>query len=132
MQTASQAQTVLVVDDEPLILDLLHTTLEDAGFAVVAASDDAQAFLALESNGAQDFVGLVTDVNLRCPRSGWDIAHRAREQKPGIPVIYLSGDSAHEWTVHGVPQSVMVTKPFAPAQVVVALATLINAPSSDT
>jgi hypothetical protein len=39
----------------------------------------------------------------------------------------MSGDSAHEHTVQGVPDSVMLQKPFAPAQLITAIATLLNA-----
>jgi hypothetical protein len=45
-------------------------------------------------------------------------------------VVYITGDSAHEWTVHGVPNSVLVTKPFAAAQVVTAVSQLLTAGSS--
>lgn len=50
----------------------------------------------------------------------------AREAKPDIAVVYMSGDSAHLWSAHGVPDSVMVAKPFALSQIVVALASQLN------
>ena len=106
--------------------DLLQIALEDGGFAVVTAASDDEAIEALEGDQGQNFVALVTDVNLRRPRTGWDVAKRARELNPRIPVVYVTGDSEHDWVVHGVPRSTMLPKPFAPAQVVVAVATLIN------
>jgi two-component system, cell cycle response regulator CpdR len=42
-------------------------------------------------------------------------------------VVYISGDSAHDWTSRGVPRSMLVQKPLAPAQLITAVATLINA-----
>jgi DNA-binding response OmpR family regulator len=66
---------------------------------------------------------------LRGP-SGWEIGRRARELTPTLPVIYMSGDSAHEWSAHGVPQSIMLQKPFALAQLVTAVTTLLNQASS--
>lgn len=127
----SFSQTVLVVEDEPLILDLLQTTLEDAGFRTILAVNDVEAIAALESDRARDLAGLVTDVNLRCPRNGWEIARRARELNPGLPVVFMSGDSGHDWTSQGVPHSTLVEKPFAPAQIVVALASLANKTDSE-
>ena len=124
-------QVVLVVEDEPLILELLHTTLEEAGFKTILAHDDDEAFAALESDRARNLTGLVTDVNLCRPRTGWEVAKRARELNPAIPVVYMSGDSSHDWNSQGVPHSTLVEKPFAPAQIVVALASLANKTDSD-
>lgn len=123
--------TVLVVDDEPLIQNLLQSALDDGGFGVVLASTDGEALAALEAGGASGFAGVITDVNLGCELTGWDIARRARKLCPTLPILYVTGDSEQEWAAQGVPSSVVIAKPFAPAQVVVALATLINKPRSD-
>lgn len=125
------APIVLLVDDEPLVQDLLHTALDDAGFGVVLANSDEEAFAALDAEGARNFAGVITDVNLRCPRSGWDIARHARELSPELPLLYVTGDSEREWVDRGVPCSMIIPKPFQPDQVVMALATLINKPGSD-
>lgn len=119
------ATVVLLVDDEFLILDLIQSALQDAGYAVLAADNgsDAQAILERE---VATLGGLITDVNLGSQPNGWKVAARARELNPKLPVIYVSGDSAHEWAAHGVPNSIMISKPFAPVEVVVALATLRN------
>lgn len=120
---------VLLVDDEHLILDLLDAVLEDGGFRVMATGNAHEAVAILE-NQAREIAGLVVDINLGAGIKGWDIAKRARELNNRLPVVYMSGDSAHEWAAQGVPQSQMICKPFAPAQVVVALAALANgAPS---
>ena len=44
-----------------------------------------------------------------------------------MPVVYMSGDSSPEWSAKGVPTSLMVAKPFAPAQIITAVSTLLNA-----
>lgn len=119
---------VLLIDDEPLVLDLLQSALDDAGFGVVLAHNDDEAFAALEAEGARNFVGLITDVNLSSGRTGWDVAKRARQLRAALPVVYVTGDSEQDWTAKGVLSSLVVPKPFAPAQVVAALATLIDAP----
>ena len=116
---------ILVVEDEALIRDLIETTLEDGGFKVKLTSDGAEAIAALESNDDPPRA-LVTDVNLGRAPTGWDVARRARELNSTLPVIYMTGDSAHEWPSQGVPNSVVLTKPFAPAQLVTALSTLLN------
>ena len=75
---------------------------------------------------AGEIVGLITDVNLGPGLDGWEVARRARALNPALPVIYVSGKESHDWSAKGVPQSVMVGKPFAVAQVVVAIANLLN------
>ena len=59
--------------------------------------------------------------------NGWAVAHRARELHPDVPVIYMTGGSAADWSANGVPNSILVPKPFAPAQIVTAVAQLLNA-----
>ena len=71
---------------------------------------------------------LLTDVDLRPGKlTGCGVAKQTRELNPGLPVIYMTGDSADECSARGVPNSVLITKPFAPAQVVTALSQLLNA-----
>jgi len=119
------APLVLLVDDDVLVLSLLQTTLEDGGFEVLEASTVAQA-LALLQRETDRIAALVTDVNLGREASGWEVGHRARELRPTLPVVYVSGDSGHEWASQGVPHSVMLEKPFAPAQLLTAVASLLN------
>lgn len=73
---------------------------------------------------------LVTDINLgRNKLEGWEVARHVREIDPAFPVVYMSGDSAEDWASKGVPNSIMLAKPFAPAQLVTAVAQLLNAGS---
>ena len=130
MTTETLAILVLVVDDEPLILNLLQGALEDGGYTVVTASNSVEAIKMLNERPA-DYRAVVTDVNLgRGAPTGWDVAKHARELVPDIPVVYMTGDSAGEWTANGVPHSILVPKPFAPAQIVTAVSQLINAPGA--
>ena len=125
MSEQNERPVILIVDDEPLITDLLRTALEEAGYSSVEAPGVDEALALLDKDGAR-FAGLVTDINLGSPKRGWDVARRAREQNAAVAVVYCSGGSPHDWPIEGVPKSVMLTKPFAPAQVVVALSNLIN------
>jgi len=120
---------ILLVEDEVLIREMLVEALEEAGFSTLVAVDAQSALLLLEENG--DHVrGLVTDINLEDGVDGWELACTAREHASDLPVVYVSGASGHEWASRGVPNSLMITKPFAPAQVIVAISSLLVA--SDT
>ena len=46
---------------------------------------------------------------------------------PDIPVIYMTGAAAVDWASRGVPNSLLLQKPFAPAQIVTAVAQMLNA-----
>jgi DNA-binding NtrC family response regulator len=123
---------VFIVEDEPLIQDLLETPLRDGGYDVAKATCGKDAIAMLEADGSS-YQALITDVNLgRGELSGWDVAKRARELNPALPVIYMTGDSGHDWAANGVPNSVLLLKPFAPAQVVTAVSQLLNAPAANT
>lgn len=117
---------ILVVEDEKLIQELLEHSLVENGFAVEMAASGEEAIQMLGATGA-DYRGLVTDVNLEPGKiTGWEVAKRGREINPDLPVIYMSGSEAKEWASKGVPNSIMVTKPFAPAQIVTAISQLLN------
>jgi DNA-binding response OmpR family regulator len=126
MPTDPAAPTLLYVEDDLLVQDMMVIDLEDAGFVVLATASGNQAIDLLETQSA-DIHGLVTDVNLGNGPDGWDVARRARELVSGLPVVYVSAASEHEWTSHGVPNSLMITKPFVTAQVVVAISSLMVA-----
>ena len=117
---------VLVTEDDELIQGILVDALTEAGFEAIVASsgENAVAFDASHSK----YRALVTDINLgRGKMDGWEVARRAREIDPAFPVVYVSGDSAEDWGSKGVPDSIMLAKPFAPAQLVTAVSQLLNA-----
>ncbi len=116
---------VLIVEDDILIQDLLEGAFMDAGFEVHVLSNGADAMVFLDSRPDCPR-GLVTDINLGAAPDGWQIGRRARELSATIPVIYMSGDSGHEWGIRGVAESMMVQKPFHATQVVSAMRALLD------
>jgi CheY-like chemotaxis protein len=126
---ASAMPLILLVEDEDLIREMLVQALEEAGFATLAAGSAQGAVKMLEKSSAE-IRGLITDINLEDGMDGWELACAAREQANDLPIVYVSGASGHEWASRGVPNSLMITKPFAPAQVVVAISSLLVASDS--
>jgi len=116
---------VLIAEDEFLIKADLEDVVKDAGFEHFGVSDADAAILALEEDSAR-FCAVITDIRMPGKADGWDLARRARELQPAMPVIYMTGDSAKDWAAQGVPNSVLLQKPFFHAQLVTALATLLN------
>jgi len=115
---------VVVVEDEPLILEMVREALEEAGFEVLSATSSGSAEEKIEA--ADEIVGLITDVRLGRGPDGWELARTVRSSRPNLPVVYMTGDSAGEWSAQGVPRSLIVQKPFAVGQVVAALTGLLN------
>jgi CheY-like chemotaxis protein len=117
---------VLIVEDEPLIRFAAKSDLEEAGFATLEGEtgDDAIALLHLRSS---EIAALVTDIRMPGSNTGWDVARRARELNPNVPVVYVTGDSGQQWAAQGVPGSQLLQKPFASAQLINAVTTLLNA-----
>ena len=116
---------LLLAEDEALIRMHLQEELVEEGFELVIATNGAQAWSELESDASR-FRAVLTDIRLGGGPDGWELARRARELVPGMPVVYMSGDSAHEWASKGVPNSVLVAKPFVAVQIITAIATLLN------
>src|SRR6266481_9100474 len=122
---------ILVVEDDQLVQTMVEVALADGGFEpAIAASGEAA--VALLKGGLTKYRALVTDINLRGTMSGWEVAKRAREIDPEFPIIYMTGASADQYASHGVPNSILLTKPFAPAQLVTAVSQLLNSGTPTT
>jgi CheY-like chemotaxis protein len=117
---------ILVVEDDQWIQDMIEEALTEGGFEITIASSGARAIELLDAANPE-YRALVTDINLgKETVDGWAVARHARENKPDIPVVYMTGDSADEWASKGVPNSILLTKPFAPAQLITAVSQLLN------
>jgi DNA-binding response OmpR family regulator len=118
---------VLVVEDDPSILSIVEAALTDGGFepAIVSSGEEAVTLL---KGGTRKCRALVTDIDLgQGKMDGWEVAKLAREIEPALPIIYMTAASADQWAANGVPSSILLTKPFAPAQLVTAVSQLLNA-----
>jgi DNA-binding response OmpR family regulator len=122
---------VRVIEDDQLILSVVEEALTEGGYETVIASSGENAVKLLDASDGK-YQALVTDVNLgRDKMDGWEVAKRAREIDPDS-VVYMSGDSSDDWGSKGVPNSIMLAKPFAPAQLVTAVSQLLNTSSPPT
>jgi DNA-binding response OmpR family regulator len=116
---------ILVVEDEYPLQGVVEETLTDGGFAADILSSGEEA-LTLFRGGLKNYKALVTDVSLKGRLNGWEVARQIREIDPECPVIYMTGAAADEWAALGVPNSILLQKPFAPAQLVTAVSNLLN------
>ena len=126
----SESPILLLVEDECLIALILEEELGAAGYGVVVAEDGGRAIEKLRAD-APRFRAVITDIRLGAGPDGWTVGHTAREISATMPIVYISGDNAVNWAANGVSESVMLPKPFAPAQLVTAVSALIGRTERD-
>jgi CheY-like chemotaxis protein len=114
------AMTVLIVEDDDLVRDLIARELEEAGYVVVEAVTAEDGLKVLEH---QPVNALFTDIRLPGALDGWQLAERARKLDPVLPVIYATGYS--EETPRVVTGGVFLRKPYVPSTVMAALDRLL-------
>ena len=109
------APTVLLVEDEVLISHLVAASLNERGFNVHETATADEALRYMHDGGAVDV--LFTDVNLPGSMDGAELAQRARELRPDLPIVYASGRYHSTDIGKLVPRSVFVSKPYDPDDV---------------
>jgi PAS domain S-box-containing protein len=123
-----RGETVLVVDDEDVIRMLVVEVLEESGYTVVQAEDGPAALRLLE--GSDDIRLLVTDVGLPHGMNGRQLADRARIQRPGLKVIFITGfaDGAAVGSADMEVGMEVMAKPFSMEALAIRVQGLIHAP----
>jgi PAS domain S-box-containing protein len=109
---AMPGETVLVVDDEDLVRDLVLEVLEDLGYASLQAADGASGLKILKSNARIDL--LVTDVGLPGGMNGRQLADAALLLRADLKVLFITGYAENAVINHGhlEPGMQIMTKPF--------------------
>jgi DNA-binding response OmpR family regulator len=120
-----EAPLILIVEDEYPLQGVVEEALADGGFASDILSSGEEA-LTLFKGGTKNYRALVTDVSLKGRMNGWEVARQIREIDPAFPIIYMTGAARDRWASQGVPNSILLEKPFAPAQLVTAVSNLLN------
>ena len=105
-----QCQSVLVVEDDPTLLEFTAELLKDDGFDVVRASDCDEALAILEGGRIPDI--LVTDIALPGCRNGVDLATIVAGQWPQVRLLIVSGQQRPRQGDYP-EQAVFFTKPYA-------------------
>lgn len=106
---------VLVVEDEPLIADLVSDVLDEHGYEVSVVATAEAALLRIESDLELDV--LFTDINLPGEMDGSELARRVRALRPDMPIVYASGRHSAMTIAPLVSRSLFVSKPYNPDDV---------------
>jgi two-component system OmpR family response regulator len=115
---------VLVVDDEPNIVDVISMALRFEGFAVESAATGAEAIAAVAMSKPQV---MVLDVMLP-DFDGFEVARRLASAQTGVPIIFLTARDATEDVVRGLTLGGddYVTKPFSLEELVARIRTILR------
>ncbi len=122
---AAAPRTVLVVDDEPLVVAVLAQALGDAGW-VVRHAPDGRAALAAVDEDLPDVV--LADVQMPW-LDGAALARVLRHRDPPVPVVLMSAArAAYADVTEDLPGVVLLAKPFSIEEVVTAIAQAVGTP----
>ncbi len=109
---ANEGETVLIVEDDPAVRALVCQVLGELGYTYLQAGEAASAVPILESGQRIDL--LVSDVGLP-GMNGRQLAEIARQLRPGLKVLFITGYAEHAAVRAGFLEDgmEMITKPFA-------------------
>jgi CheY-like chemotaxis protein len=118
---------VMVVDDEPEVLDVLSSIMSRAGHSTVKASSGVAALDLLDSGAAVDV--LLTDVMMP-ELNGFNLARIARMRRPSLKVLFLTGFYDLALTLRDPLSEIgkLLQKPILPSELTKAVAEAIELP----
>jgi len=123
------SRTILVVEDESVVLELVTNILRAEGFRVIPATNGTEALQSAgAANGAIDLV--LTDIVMP-GMSGGELVQQLLQLKPSIRVLYMSGYTKYTVLDHGTLESVnsFIWKPFSPAELLEKIRAVLDAPT---
>ena len=108
---AATGETVLVIEDEPVVRGVILEMLAEQGYRTLEAVDGPSGLKILRSNERIDL--LVTDIGLP-GMNGRQVADQARETRPGLKILFITGYAESVAISDGFlqPGMEMITKPF--------------------
>lgn len=124
-----QQANILIVEDEPMISEMISEALKDDGFEVHVAASASEALRYILAGGRADV--LFTDIDLPGGMDGGTLAARVRELRPELPVVYASGKANGIRHIARVPGSIFLEKPYAPDRACALLARLSHPEEKD-
>ena len=117
MSSEHKPTTILVVEDEAVVRDLLVEELRDVGYEVVAVEAGEPA-LAILRDRQHEIDWLFTDIRLPGVIDGWRVADEFRLTHPFRPVVYATAYAPEQ--ARQLQGSYFFRKPYQPAQIVAA------------
>jgi CheY-like chemotaxis protein len=118
----AETATILVVEDEPDLRDVVADLLEDLGYRTLVAASGAAALRLLYNDRGIDMV--FTDLVMPGPVDGLTLAEEARRLYPGIRIVFTSGYAEHPALRNRLPKrsEILLRKPYHRAELAATIA----------
>ena len=118
------ATTILIAEDEEMLVELIAHKFQKEGFEIILASNGVEALSALKINQPDVFI---TDIHMS-PPTGLELITIVRDElKWDIPIIILSGDTGESQILEALSKGAndYVTKPFRPDELYIRVKRLL-------
>jgi PAS domain S-box-containing protein len=114
-------ETILIAEDDPFVRSSAIMRVESLGYTVIAAVNGSDALAKLKANTDIDM--LFTDIVMPGGISGWELADRARQIRPGLPILFTSGYALEALVGQGraPAQAIVLIKPYRKAELALRL-----------
>ena len=120
-------ETILLAEDEPLILTMVSRNLRDQGYRVLESTNGEEALRVAEEHASEHIDVLVTDIVM--PRmGGLELAERIRTVRDGLKVVFTSGytDKAIFSSGEQEPGVAFLLKPFLPEELAIKVRSVLD------
>ncbi len=109
-----RAAHILLIDDDPAVLDMVHSALAHYGMEVHAYPDPAQALELMQNPAAPQFDLVISDINME-GLDGFDVIHKVKAMQPRLPVVLMTGQGSVDYAIRAMRMgaSNLFMKPIA-------------------
>ena len=121
VEADTRGTTVLVVEDDDLVRGFSSGALREAGYVVVEAATGLSGLQAVQDH--PDIALLFTDIVLKGPMNGRELAEKVAVLRPDLPVLFTTGYTKDAAVNEGGPE--MIRKPFTTAALTARIASLL-------
>jgi len=89
---------ILLIDDDPAVLDMVQSALAHYGMEVHAYPDAAQALDLIQNPSAPEFDLVISDINME-GLDGFDVIHKVKAIHPRLPVVLMTGQASVDYAI---------------------------------
>lgn len=122
-------QKILVVDDEPALLKSMVEIIEMLGYEAIGRKNAQEALLLLDGDESLDL--MLTDIVMPGEHNGFELASKARDLRPDLPIVYMSGYTGYTGYSEnemGDVRAELIAKPCAPNELSIVLNNALTLP----